>query len=185
MPDEGINSITNMSKFIDRFNEEISKVTNDYTNEALGTVAASVTIINGGDQVNSIPATTTVQGNIRTIPEFDNTKVKELLNKIVDGLNEEKNVNLELTIDYDLNSVESDKNSDLAKAVLANTNAKVGGMSPVTDAAAFTQVDNTFDVVIYGPGVSTLPHQVDEYVSIEDYLSKIEEYKAIIKEYLK
>ena len=185
MPDEGINSITNMSKFIDRFNEEFSKVTNDYTNEALGTVAASVTIINGGYQVNSIPATTTVQGNIRTIPEFDNTKVKELLNKIVDELNEEDNVNLELTIDYDLNSVESDKNSDLAKAVLANTNAKVGGMSPVTDAAAFTQVDNNFDVVIYGPGVSTLPHQVDEYVSIEDYLSKIEEYKAIIKKYLK
>ena len=29
--------------------------------------------------------------------------------------------------------------------------------------------------MVYGPGVSTLPHQVDEYVSIEDYLSKIEE----------
>lgn len=185
MPDEGINSITNMSKFIQRFNKEFNKVTNDYSNDVLGTVAASVTIINGGDQVNSIPATTTVQGNIRTIPEFDNTKVKELLKEIVDELNQENNVDLELKIDYDLNSVESDKNSDLAKAVLANTKTKTGGISPVTDAAAFTQTDNQFDVVIYGPGVSTLPHQLDEYVSIEDYLSKIEEYKAIIKEYLK
>lgn len=185
MPDEGINSITNMSAFIQRFNEEFSKVTADYTNEVLGKVAASVTIINGGDQVNSIPATTTVQGNIRIIPEFDNTKVKALLKEIVDSLNRKDNVDLELIIDYDLNSVESDKNSDLAKVVLANTKAKTGGISPVTDAAAFTQTDNKFDLVIYGPGVSTLPHQVDEYVSIEDYLSKIEEYKAIIKDYLK
>lgn len=160
-------------------------MTTDYTNEVLGKVAASVTIINGGDQVNSIPASTTVQGNIRTIPEFDNIKVKELLQKIVDDLNQEENVKLELTIDDDLNSVGSDKDSDLAKVVLANTNAKIGGISPVTDAAAFTQTKNNFDIVIYGPGVSTLPHQVDEYVSIEDYLSKIEEYKAIIKEYLK
>lgn len=185
MPAEGINSITNMSKFIQQFNVEFDKVTNDYTNDVLGTIAASVTIINGGDQVNSIPAMTTVQGNIRTIPEFDNTKVKELLNKIIDELNEEENVNLELIIDYDLNSVESDKNSDLVQAVLANTNAETGGISPVTDAAAFTRTDNTFDLVIYGPGVTTLPHQVNEYVSIKDYLSKIDEYKLIIKEYLK
>lgn len=185
MPDEGINSITNMSQFIQRFNEEFGKVTNDYTNDVLGKVAASVTIINGGDQVNSIPASTTVQGNIRTIPEFDNTKVKELLQKIVDELNQEENVKLELTIDDDLNSVGSDKDSDLAKVFLANTNAETGGISPVTDAAAFTRTDNNFDIVIYGPGVSTLPHQVDEYVAIEDYLAKIEEYKAIIKDYLK
>lgn len=185
MPDEGINSITNMSVFIQRFNEEFSKVTADYTNDVLGKVAANVTIINGGDQVNSISETTTGQGNIRTIPEFDNTKVKTFLKEIVDGVNQENNINLELIIDYDLNSVESDKNSDLAKVVLENTNAKTGGISPITDAAAFTQMENNFDFVIYGPGVSTLPHQVDEYVSIEDYLSKIEEYKAIIKKYLK
>ena len=185
MPDEGVNSITNMSQFTQLFNEEFGKVTTDYTNEVLGTVAASVTIINGGDQVNSIPASTTVQGNIRTIPEFDNTKVKELLKKIVDELNQEENVKLELTIDDDLNSVESDKDSDLIKAVLANTDAEIGGISPVTDAAGFTQTDNSFDLVIYGPGISTLPHQVDEYVAIEDYLAKIEEYKAIIKDYLK
>lgn len=185
MPDEGINSITNMSKFIQRFNEEFGKVTNDYTNDVLGKVAASVTVINGGDQVNSIPALTTVQGNIRTIPEFDNTKVKDLLHKIIDELNQEENVTLELSIDADLNSVASDKDSALAQAVLNNTNAKPGGISPVTDAAAFTQADRDFDVVIYGPGESSLPHQLDEYVSIEDYLSKIDEYKAIIKEYLK
>lgn len=185
MPDEGINSITNMSKFIQRFNEEFGKVTNDYTNDVLGKVAASVTVINGGDQVNSIPALTTVQGNIRTIPEFDNTKVKDLLHKIIDELNQEEDVTLELSIDSDLNSVASDKDSALAQAVLNNTNAKPGGISPVTDAAAFTKANRNFDVVIYGPGESTLPHQLDEYVSIEDYLSKIDEYKAIIKEYLK
>lgn len=61
---------------------------------------------------------------------------------------------------------------------------KTGSISPVTD-AVFTQTDNKFGVVLYGLDVSTLSHQLDEYVSIEDYLSKIEEYKAFIKEYLK
>ncbi|AMB98610.1 succinyl-diaminopimelate desuccinylase [Aerococcus urinaehominis] len=184
MPQEGVNSISNMAKFITRFDEAFAKVSADYHNEVLGNVAASVTIINGGDQVNSIPAQTTVQGNIRTIPEFDNQKVKDLLQAICDELNQAEGVDLVLRIDYDLNSVLSDKDSGLIKAVLANTDAQPGGISPVTDAAAFTKTDNQFDLVIYGPGVSTLPHQVNEYVSIEDYLTKIDEYKAIISDYL-
>ncbi|RDW16746.1 ArgE/DapE family deacylase [Oceanobacillus chungangensis] len=187
MPKEGINSIANINEFVTRANAEMQEVTNKYKNEVLGETAHSITIINGGDQVNSIPAITTLQGNIRTIPEFDNSKVKVLLQSIVDDLNKKEGTDLELIVDYDIYPVESKADSELMKAIQAVSNQElpVTGISPTTDAAAFTKADNEFDLVIYGPGISDLPHQTDEYVSIENYLEMIDNYKAIYKEYLK
>lgn len=187
MPKEGINSIANINEFVTRANAEMQEVTDKYKNDVLGETAHSITIINGGDQVNSIPAITTLQGNIRTIPEFDNSKVKALLQSIIDDLNKKEGFNLELIVDYDIYPVESKADSELIKAIqdAIDQELPVTGISPTTDAAAFTKANNEFDVVIYGPGVSDLPHQVDEYVSIENYLEMIDNYKAIFKEYLK
>lgn len=187
MPKEGINSIANMNEFITRANAEMKEVTDKYKNDVLGETAHSITIINGGDQVNSIPAVTTLQGNIRTIPEFDNGKVKAVLQSIVDDLNKREGFNLELIVDYDIYPVESNPDSELIKAIQAVSKEElpVTGISPTTDAAAFTKADNKFDVVIYGPGVDDLPHQVDEYVVVEDYLGMIDRYKRIYGEYLK
>ncbi|MFD1387279.1 M20/M25/M40 family metallo-hydrolase [Oceanobacillus oncorhynchi subsp. oncorhynchi] len=130
---------------------------------------------------------TLTQGNIRTIPEFDNGKVKAVLQSIVDELNKREGFNLELIVDYDIYPVESKPDSELIKVIQAVSKEElpVTGISPTTDAAAFTKAENEFDVVIYGPGVEDLPHQVDEYVLIEDYLGMIDDYKAIYEEYLK
>jgi succinyl-diaminopimelate desuccinylase len=46
-------------------------------------------------------------------------------------------------------------------------------------------MDKDFDLVIHGPGVGNLPHQLNEYVSIEDYLAKIDLFKEAISTYLK
>lgn len=187
MPKEGVNSIANITDFIIRANSEMQEITNTYKNEVLGETAHSITIINGGDQVNSIPAMTTLQGNIRTIPEFDNSKIKAVLQKIVDDLNKKEDVNLELIVDFDIYPVKSTPDSALIQAIQAVSKKElpVTGISPTTDAAAFMKADKDFDLVIYGPGEPTLPHQVDEYVSIENYLEMIDNYKAIYKEYLK
>ncbi|WHX25019.1 ArgE/DapE family deacylase [Virgibacillus halodenitrificans] len=187
MPKEGINSIANINEFVTRANAEMQEVTNEYKNEVLGETAHSITIINGGDQVNSIPAITTLQGNIRTIPEFDNSKIKTLLKNIIDDLNKKDGFNLELIVDYDIYPVQSKPDSELIKSIqfVLKQELPITGISPTTDAAAFTKAKNEFDLVIYGPGVPDLPHQIDEYVSIENYLEMIDTYKAIYKEYLK
>ncbi|MFJ8452269.1 hypothetical protein ACIQ9H_08955 [Aerococcus viridans] len=44
---------------------------------------------------------------------------------------------------------------------------------------------NEFDLVIFGPGEEKLPYQLNEYVSVEDYLGKIVLFKEAIKAYLK
>lgn len=46
-------------------------------------------MINGGSQVNSVPDYATATFNVRTIPEYDNTKVKALFNKYIDEANQQ------------------------------------------------------------------------------------------------
>lgn len=187
MPAEGINAINHIADFVLHFNEAMDKVVNEYENSELGRVAASITVINGGDQVNSIPARATIEGNIRTIPEFPNAEVKKVIDNILDELNEKKDYNLSITYDVDDNAVEKAEDSNLVQIFdkLTADDVKPGGISPVTDAEAFASMDKDFDLVIYGPGEENLPHQLNEYVSIEDYLSKIDIFKEAIKEYLK
>ena len=58
----------------------------------------SFTVIEGGKQINSIPSKVSVLVNARTIPEFDNDEVIQLLNEIIEELNQEIDGKLELII---------------------------------------------------------------------------------------
>ncbi|MBC8845410.1 peptidase dimerization domain-containing protein, partial [Escherichia coli] len=69
-------------------------------NEILGDFIHNVTVIDGGNQVNSIPEKAQLKGNIRSIPEMDNETVKQVLVKIINKLNKQENMNLELIFDY-------------------------------------------------------------------------------------
>lgn len=186
MPEEGINSITHMAKFIQSFNHVMEDITNKYENPDLGRTAASITVITGGEQVNSIPAKTTVQGNIRTIPEFPNDKIKQSLASIIETLNKDEQTSLSITWEVNDHSVAKARDSKLVQIFdhLTTDNITPGGISPVTDSEPFSQIPHNFDLVIYGPGVAHLPHQTDEYVNISDYLHFIDLYKEAIKQYL-
>ncbi|UUV98318.1 hypothetical protein G314FT_04340 [Vagococcus luciliae] len=59
------------------------------------------------------------------------------------------------------------------------------GISATTGTEEFIKSDNSFDFVVFDPDEPTLPHQVDEYVDIDNYLDMIDKYKQIITTYLK
>ena len=61
---------------------------------------------------------------------------------------------------------------------------KPGGLSPVIDAEAFASMDKDFDLVIFGLGEEKWPHQLNEYVSVEDDLSRVDLFKAYLKLHL-
>ena len=168
------------------FNQKMDKVSNDYINEELGKTIHNVTIIRGGTQINSIPNKAIAQGNIRTIPEFDNGKVIALLKETVAQLNQDNLFPLELTIDYNKIPVEANKNSTLIQAIQKqfDTPLPVLGGPATTDAAEFIKSQKQFDIVVFGPGVTTVPHQINEYVEISNYLEQIDIYKKIITTYL-
>ena len=79
MPQEGYNAINHLNEFITRANEQMDALANDFQNSALGKTIHNVTVINGGNQVNSIPSQAQLQGNIRSIPEFPNDQIIDLL----------------------------------------------------------------------------------------------------------
>ncbi|ACK40706.1 ArgE/DapE family deacylase [Listeria monocytogenes] len=187
MPEFGVNAIDNLLLFYNEVEKFVKSI--DATNEILGDFIHNVTVIDGGNQVNSIPEKALLQGNIRSISEMDNETVKQVLVKIINKLNKQENVNLELIFDYDKQPVFSDKNSDLvhiAKSVasdIVKEEIPLLGISGTTDAAEFTKAKKEFPVIIFGPGNET-PHQVNENVSIENYLEMVDVYKRIATEFL-
>ncbi|ECL7819838.1 TPA: ArgE/DapE family deacylase [Listeria innocua] len=187
MPEFGVNAIDNLLLFYNEVEKFVKSI--DATNEILGDFTHNVTVIDGGNQVNSIPEKAQLQGNIRSIPEMDNETVKQVLVKIINKLNKQENVNLELIFDYDKQPVFSDKNSDLvnvAKRVasdIVKEEIPLLGISGTTDAAEFTKAKKAFPVIIFGPGNET-PHQVNENVSVENYLEMVDVYKRIAIEFL-
>ncbi|EAD1221390.1 ArgE/DapE family deacylase [Listeria monocytogenes] len=187
MPEFGVNAIDNLMLFYNEVEKFVKSI--DATNEILGDFIHNVTVIDGGNQVNSIPEKAQLQGNIRSIPEMDNETVKQVLVKIINKLNKQENVNLELIFDYDKQLVFSDKNSDLvhiAKSVasdIVKEEIPLLGISGTTDAAEFTKAKKAFPVIIFGPGNET-PHQVNENVPVENYLEMIDVYKRIAIEFL-
>ncbi|WP_313468323.1 M20/M25/M40 family metallo-hydrolase, partial [Carnobacterium sp.] len=176
-----------LNEFITEANRAMDNITEKYEDEVLGRTIHNVTVIHGGNQVNSIPETASLQANIRSIPSYSNDDIIHTLQAIVDKLNEKTDYHLELKVDYNKQSVKSPKDSALIQSILnvSDKDLPLTGLSATTDAAEFTKSAQPFDLVVYGPGEPTLPHQVDEYVQIDNYLDMIEQYQNIAKEYLK
>lgn len=186
MPDLGINAINNLNECIEEINKKMNEVTSSYENKELGRTIHNVTVIKGGEQVNSIPGKASMQGNIRSIPEFDNQDIVKLLENIIKEMNKKNNFNLKLSIDYNKIPVKSNKNSLLIQKIQEQFNKPLPLITAAgtTDLAEFTKTDKNFDCVVFGPGEPTLPHQINEYVELDNYLDMIEKYQDIARAYL-
>jgi succinyl-diaminopimelate desuccinylase len=187
MPHLGVNAIDHLNDFYTRANELFRQET--HTDEVLGDFIYNVTMISGGEQINSIPSEASLQGNIRTIPGYDNEQVIQKMQELIAELNQKETYDLSLTIEANKISVKSDKDSEIAKIAQSvvkkqvNVDIPMVGVSGTTDAAEFTKGKQVFPVIIFGPGNET-PHQVDEYVEVENYLEMIDIYKEMAVTYL-
>lgn len=182
-PSLGINAVMNLVKFI---NQEPTVFANAPVSEVLGPVIHSVTVFHGGEQLNSIPDQAYLQGNVRTIPEFDNEQTKAGFERLIAQLNQQPGVNLSLSVVADFAPVVTAPTNPLVQQ-MQQAVASVTGVQPplaisngATDASRYVIGNPALEVVIYGPGDEAQSHQVDESLSLDEYYQAIEIYQRFI-----
>ncbi len=184
MPHHGYNAINPIMKYLLELDE---KLNNDpRSNEVLGKLVMSTTILNAGNQVNSIPEKAVAEINVRTIAEFDNDEVIALFKETAEKYNQEgSKIHVEVTMS--LPSVFTTGKSDMVELTkelgkkYLDLDIKVEGSPGVTDASNLLRgKDASFPFMMYGPGETKMAHKTDEYVRKDYYLAFFDIYRELI-----
>lgn len=180
------------SHLIERIQSQLqqnSELDEDEVKRVISGLVISNTIIHGGNQVNSVPDVATAEFNIRTVPEYDNEKVKELFKKYLEEINKQGG-KLEENMYLDLDPVLTTGDNDLIKTgqqvakQVFNEDIVASPTVAVTDASNLLRgKDEHFSFLMFGPG--TVPHQVNEHVDKEKYFKFIDYYTELLTTYLK
>lgn len=187
VPELGKNAIEKLIIFYDELKLALATITVE--NPVLGGFVHNTSIIEGGNQINSVPEYAHLIGNIRTIPEFDNEKTEEMFQNLVDKINAaDPDSQLTLVVTQSAYPMFSEPDSkivviaqEVGKSIIGEDIACIG-ISGGTDASEFVRVGHSLPTIIFGPGNET-PHMTDEHVAVENYLEMIEIYKGIARQY--
>ncbi|MEC1385872.1 ArgE/DapE family deacylase [Aerococcus viridans] len=185
-PEKGVNTIQLINDFINKTNVKIDEAAATAENDMLGKMLNVFTMIEGGNQINSVPEYTVLSGNARTIPEVGNDVVVGIFNEVIEDINANGQGMLELNLLQNNQYADGDNDSVLVDLIkVEDPQAENRGLSGATDGSNFTNVDNKFDFVIYGPGRIDSAHTIDESIEVDQYLAFIDKYVNIYKGYLK
>lgn len=187
-PEKGINAIDNLMKFYNAVGPVMAKYTK--TDPVLGKLLHNVDLISGGEQVNSIPAHAELMANMRTIPAYPNQVIYDELEALIAQLNQEPGVQLGLSYSFPEEAIPGDPNAplvQLAKQIsddICGHDTQVVGSGGANDGAEFLRAKADFTSIEIGPGSNT-SHQVDEYISLKEYLQAVDFYEALVPAFLK
>ena len=185
-PEKGVNTIQLINDFINKTNIKIDEAAATAENDMLGKMLNVFTMIEGGNQINSVPEYTVLSGNARTIPEVGNDVVVGIFNDVIEEINANGQGTLELNLLQNNQYADGANDSALVDLIkVEDPQAENRGLSGATDGSNFTNVDNKFDFAIYGPGRIDSAHTIDESIEVEQYLAFIDKYVNIYKGYLK
>ncbi|BCU51572.1 succinyl-diaminopimelate desuccinylase [Staphylococcus auricularis] len=177
------------SKLLDLAKEKgRDDIDDDVIESVVSGLVLNNTVIKGGNQVNSIPEVAEAEFNVRTVPEFDNDKVKELFQKHLDKVNDEGG-DLKSEMFLDLDPVLTTGDNDLIKtghdiaSDMFDEEIIITPTVGVTDASNLLRgKDEDFSFLMLGPG--STPHQVDENVKKDTYLDFIDYYIKLLTTYI-
>lgn len=185
-PEQGINAIEGLLKFV----EEEKHLFDDAKDDPyLGKVQHSITVINGGDQVNTIPDSATLHGNVRPTAAFNNEKVIDRLQDALEYINHTTPFQLELKIIQDFYPIATAPDNHFVQVALeaAQRNypndVKLDIINGATDASVFTLHRPDLPVVVLGCDSWNVAHQTDEFTTISSYLATIKAYKQIVRDF--
>lgn len=188
IPLSGINPNTKMAKLIcelDRLEQkEKARLGN---HPMLGWPSITPTIlqapVRGDAQINVIPDQCMTTLDIRTVPGQDHSKLKRKIQDIINRLSEQdRDFKAEFEVIEDRPWTETDMENALVKAT-AKAVFEVTGKEPIYNGVPGA-TDGTFlhvagvPIVTIGAGDREVPHQIDEYVDIEELAETTEIFRT-------
>lgn len=191
-PENGVNAINALVDYCIQERTLFDDVPDD---PYLGKVKHSVTVIQGGDQVNTIPDTAMIKGNIRPTKVFNNDQVITKLEQVVNKINTEGKGQLTFNLIHNFRPVASDPNRQFVQRVLTAAQSAYQLCAPdhsqpilktingATDASVFVKHHQNLPVIVFGADNWNVAHQINEYTTISSYLATIAAYKEIIQHF--
>jgi succinyl-diaminopimelate desuccinylase len=176
MPERGINPLTALGQFTARMvslEDELKHAAG--THQYLGSPSVTPTVLRGGSaaQMNVIPGGAWLALDIRTVPGIEHDQLLHGLDNVVDEVSGTTGVEIGMT-ELDNRPPTNTPADHPAVRAVARAHKEVttedpilGGAPGVTDGTILWR-DAGIPIVTYGPGDKWIPHQVDEFVAIDD-----------------
>lgn len=192
MPYAGINPIPWLARTVLEL-RELEKTLKLETgfHDMLGFPSITPTVLEAGNlpQLNVMPGEALLALDIRTVPGVDHeqllARIKAILNKLQ---NEEEHFHASIEIIDDRPWTATDPNSSIVKALIAAhpyslaREPKFGGVPGTTDGTFLHKAG--VPIVTVGPGDREIPHQVNEFVRLEELIASAKLYIAAIALFL-
>lgn len=180
-PTEGINAVDIMLELYDLLKASIKGP----TDEVLGESTVAMTLINAGIKTNMIPDKCNAAFDLRTVPGVSHDEVLRELDALIEMI-EKKSVGAKITYNIKNNrkplSVGKDNETvqSLLKSIEKSTTPAFAGTNFFSDGSIFVEYGD-IPMLLFGPGLSELAHQPDEFVEIDAYLKAVDVYTDFLK----
>lgn len=194
MPEEGANPIVAVGEIIARCRSLEKEVQDRHTpHPLLGKFHLTPTVTRAGsiEQANVIPSQATLMLDVRTTPQHDHAEIiRELEALVREGVESVEGVSYALTVVDDRLATETDQDDPIVAATVAaherefGSTPEIGGVPGSTDGTIFWAATR-LPLVTCGPGDTTIPHQVDEFVRVDEVTSYARIYVDLALRYLR
>ncbi len=180
MPEQGINAIMTMNKFLQQFNTILPKNHHPLLNRTTFNVGR----INGGTKVNIVADTCWSEIDIRFIPGINSNELLQRTKKLLAVMNHDFGTTSNYKILHQLPALETSKIHPLISFLMKKLNKYVIGLTYATDAAELlTGPFQQVPFAIIGPGDPNVIHQPNEFVSMTEIVIVTEILTNAIKQF--
>jgi len=181
-PERGINAIYRMSNILNMLENYDFEQT---PHEILGKPTVNVGSIRGGIKPNMVPDSCEAEIDIRYLPNQNHLQIIDDFEKLVGDLEgKDPQIETEIEIIRYRSSIEIPKEEKVIKIIMQAVKRVLGEYpefrGKVTPADTEHLVTAGIPSVMFGPGSEKLAHSSNEWISIDDILTAVKIYAAIM-----